>query len=128
MRVVAALSMAWLLGGCGVVTGLSTGASAPFSGQGTGLRGSVQEVEGVRFRTRISAPREDRRRFSTSTRGAAQAPLAATEAGRLEAVGYCLRTFGGSQIVWSIPPASDPGEVAISGDGSLVLRGRCVAR
>jgi hypothetical protein len=126
-----ALAVAVALSGCGRLASLSSGASGPsgpFSGPGTGFRGAVQEIDGVRYRTRLSVDDGDRRLFSTATLGAQGAPLAATEAGRLEAVGYCLRTFGGSHIEWTIAPATQPEEVAISEDGALVLRGRCIAR
>ncbi|MEM7488732.1 MAG: hypothetical protein AAF390_06360 [Pseudomonadota bacterium] len=133
MRVLGSILVACLvLSGCGVARGVGTGLSdlaSPLTSLAPNIRGGTTEVSGVRFRTRLSADGGDRRSFSTLTRRAAVAPVAAAEAGRVEAVGYCLRTFGGSQILWSVGPETVTAEEAsLTEDGGLVLRGRCVAR
>ncbi len=121
------IGAAMALSGCGALGGLAAGVSSPFSGGG-GVRGARTEIEGIRFRTRVSASRENRRAFTAVTRGAARGPAAAAEAGRAQAIEYCIRTFGGSEIVWSAGP--DRAAEALSPDagGALVLAGTCVSR
>lgn len=116
------------LSGCGALSGLSSGVSSPFSGGGSALRGSLTEIGGIRFRTRVSAVTEDRRGFSTATRDAGRSIEAAAEAGRVQAVEYCIRRFGGSGIVWSVGPDRPPEQVALGEGGTLVMAGTCVTR
>ncbi|SDZ03931.1 hypothetical protein SAMN05444004_105137 [Jannaschia faecimaris] len=115
------------LSGCGAFGSLSSGASSPFSGMG-GMRGSQSEIEGIRFRTRVSAVSEDKRGFTTMTRGAARNLTAAAEAGRVEAVEYCIRRFGGSEIIWTAGPDREPEQMPLDTSGALVLAGACVTR
>jgi hypothetical protein len=119
------LGLALLLaaGGCDRVARLGEAVSAPFAGNG--LRGAPVEVDGIRFRTRIGTG-PDRRTFVATTRGAARAPAAAVEAGRVRAVEHCIGAFGGSDIVWAVGP--DAGAAAVDGNGATVLSGRCVSR
>lgn len=112
------------LSACDTIRSVATGLTSPFSGPDS-YRGSANEIDGTRFRTRLSANRDDPRSFVTSTRGAARNPLAAVEAGRVEAVRHCLGTFGGSDIVWSRGPDT---QIAIDPSGVLVLSGRCITR
>ncbi|WP_179378463.1 hypothetical protein [Jannaschia marina] len=115
------------LAGCGTLGSLSSGASGPFSGGG-GLRGSQSEIAGIRFRTRVSAVSEDNRSFQTVTRGAGRSLSAAAEAGRVEAVEYCIRRFGGSDIVWTAGPDREVEQIPLDDSGALVLTGTCVTR
>lgn len=115
------------LSGCGALSGLSAGVSSPFSGAG-GVRGSQSQVEGIRFRTRVSSVSADNRSFTTVTGGAARNVAAAAEAGRVEAVEYCIRRFGGSVIVWTASPDREPDQIPLSDGGALVLAGTCVTR
>lgn len=127
MKFTVLLVGALALSGCGTFGSLSSGASGPFSGGG-GFRGNRTEINGVRFRTRVQSSRENRRAFTTTTRGAGRNLAAAAEAGRVQAVEYCLKRFGGSDILWTAGPDRDIEEIAISDNGALVLVGTCVTR
>ncbi|MEM8823932.1 MAG: hypothetical protein AAGF30_10020 [Pseudomonadota bacterium] len=120
------------LSGCGIARSLGDGVSSlvrPLPGiGGPSVRRGVVEVSGIRFRTRVTATSEDRRSFNTSTPGAVQAPQAAAEAGRTQAITYCLRTFGGSQIQWTVGPDVEPEDIVLDEAGTLILAGRCVTR
>ena len=124
---VAGLAIAVVLGlsGCATLGSLANGVSAPF--RGGGLRGSQSEIDGLRFRTRLSDT-GDGRAFTTVTRGAVRGPAAAAEAGRVQAVEYCLRRFGGSEILWSAGPEAAADGSRLDGSGALVLAGVCVSR
>ncbi|MEM7643549.1 MAG: hypothetical protein AAF366_13615 [Pseudomonadota bacterium] len=131
MKPLFALAVGLSLTGCGIVQPITSGlagVSSPFSGPGAGTRRGVAEVQGIRFRTRVTATSDDRRSFLTSTPGAAQAPVAASEAGRTQAITYCLRLFGGSQIQWSVGPDVEPEQIVLDQSGTLVMSGRCVVR
>ena len=117
-----------LLASCGRLDGLTSGVSGLFDRNGAGgLRGAPTEFGGVRFRTRMTIESEDRRAFATATTGRGPATDAA-EAGRVRAVEYCLRRFGGSNIVWSVGPESAPVSHLRDDRGALILRGVCVTR
>lgn len=125
MRVtVLVVGAAIALSGCGALSGLSSGVSSPFTGGG--LRGAQSEIAGLRFRTRISSTSDDKRGFSTRTRGAARNVAAAAEAGRVRAVEYCIRQFGGSEIVWTAGPERE--QLPLDEGGALVLAGTCIIR
>ncbi|MEM9795121.1 MAG: hypothetical protein AAF919_01440 [Pseudomonadota bacterium] len=123
MRFVLLLSFALAVAGCGRLPFL--GDSSPFQ---SGLRGTQSEVQGIRFRTRVASSRATPRMFTTTTRGASRNVGAALEAGRVRAVEYCLRRFGGSEIAWQVGPDRAPEEVALEGRGLLVLSGTCTTR
>jgi len=110
------------LTGCG---GIGSGDSGLFGGRS--LRGSAQEVEGIRFRSRVTSETEDRRSFSVATRGAGRALPQAVEAARIEAIRHCLTRYGGSNIDWTQGPDRPVEQIALP-DGVLVLSGRCLAR
>ncbi|PWJ12480.1 hypothetical protein [Jannaschia seohaensis] len=116
------LAAAMALTGCG---GIGSGDSGLFGGRS--LRGSAEEVQGIRFRSRVTSPGEDARRFMVATRGADRAPPQAVEAARIEAVRYCLTRYGGSNIEWTEGPDRPVEEIPLE-DGVLVLSGRCLAR
>lgn len=113
------------LSSCGTIRGVATGLTSPFSGGG--LRGTRSDIDGLRFRTRVSATTGDGRGFVTSTGGAGRGVAAALEAGRVQAVAHCLRRFGGSEIVWTVGPDRPAEQVALT-DGALVMSGACVTR
>lgn len=125
--VMLALCCALALSACGTARNVASGITSPFSGAG-GLRGSANEIDGTRFRTRVSSGRDDPRAFLTTTRGAARNLPAAMEAGRVEAVRYCLDRFGGSEIAWTRGPDRPVEQVALEASGVLILSGRCVTR
>ncbi|GIT92917.1 hypothetical protein JANAI62_33750 [Jannaschia pagri] len=113
------------LSACGS-SGIGSGDSGLFS-QG-GLRGSSQDVQGIRFRSRVRADGDDDRFFTVSTAGAGRAIGSAQEAGRTEATRYCLTRFGGSQIAWTVGPDVPAEQVSLTERGALVLTGQCLAR
>jgi hypothetical protein len=123
--VLTVLLCAALLPGCARVASVTGGL---FGGGGGGLRSAPQEVEGVRFRSRVQAARESRRDFVVTTRRAARAPAQALEAGRVEGIRYCLTRFGGSEIAWREGPDRPVEAVALTENGALMMRGRCVSR
>lgn len=125
MKLTVVLLGALALAGCGTIGSLSSGASSPFGG---GLRGAQNDVDGTRFRTRIGGGRDDRRAFVTATRGAGRNLIGAAEAGRVEAVRFCLTRFGGAEIAWAQGPDRPIEQIALDGSGALVLSGRCVTR
>lgn len=131
MRLGLVLAVLLALPGCAVLQGVNrtvTSVTSPILGSSGSARRGVVEVEGTRFRTRVAASSEDRRTFATSTPGATAAPTAAAEAGRTQAITYCLRTFGGSQIQWIMGPDVEPEQIVVDENGTLQLTGRCVVR
>lgn len=86
------------------------------------------EFDDQRFRANAVATTDDRRGFAATVRGAARSVPGALEAGRLAAVTYCLNTFGGSDIDWTVGPDQPADAAALSSDGSLVLAGTCTTR
>lgn len=91
-------------------------------------RRDIVLFEGIRFDTRLEAPREDRRSFTVLVRGAAANVPAALQAGAYEGTQHCLKSFGNSRIAWATGPDRVSEEVALAEDGSTVMQGRCVAR
>ena len=122
-----ALTVAMLavgLAGCGVASAI--GNRLPTGGDG--LRGSLMEVEGLRFRSRIGYTTPDRRGFVVTTRDAGRNVAAALEAARLRAVEHCLTGFGESEIAWTLSPGRLAETVTLDGDGAVGVAGLCVAR
>ncbi len=122
-----AICCALSLSACGTARSIATGITSPFSGAG-GLRGSANEIDGTRFRTRVSTTRDDPRAFLTATRGAARNLPAAVEAGRVEAVRHCLGRFGGSDVAWARGPDRPVEQISLDPSGILLLSGRCITR
>lgn len=125
--VMLAICCALGLSACGTARNVAAGITSPFSGAGS-LRGASSEIDGIRFRTRVSTSRDDPRAFLTATRDAGRNLPAAVEAGRIEAVRHCLSGFGGSQIAWAQGPDRPVEQIALDASGTLVLSGRCVTR
>ncbi len=92
-------------------------------GGGSAKRASV-EAEGVRFRARASASREDRRSVTVTVTPFAVNPEASLEAGRYQATRYCLLTYGGSDTEWIIGPDAARDQLPVS-DDTVTLQGRC---
>ena len=126
MRLVILLVGALALPGCATLARVGSTVTEPFQDLG-GVRGRLAEINGVRFRSRISVASPDRRGFVTRTGGASRGVASAAEAGRLRAVEYCLERFGGSEIVWSAGPDRPVEEMTLDRD-VLFLRGTCVTR
>lgn len=116
---------AGLLAGCGF-SGIGSGDSGLFGP--SGVRGSSEQVQGIRFRSRVSVTSDDDRNFAVSTAGAGRGISGAIEAGQLEAVRYCLKRFGGSEIAWTYGPDQDVETIQLNDSGALVLTGQCIAR
>ncbi|WP_343082024.1 hypothetical protein [Ostreiculturibacter nitratireducens] len=83
--------------------------------------------DGVYFKSSVSTTREDRRVFAVSVSPASASLEGAREAGRYEAVKYCVRTFGTSDMEWELGPDM-PEESLVVVEDALTLRGRCLAR
>lgn len=114
------------LSGCGVLRGVGSAVTSPFAGGG--LRGAQTEIGELRFRTRVAATTADGRGFVATTSGAGRSPAGAAEAGRTQANAYCVRRFGGSEIVWAVGPDGPAGPIAVDGAGRVTLSGTCVTR
>ncbi|WP_371157738.1 hypothetical protein [Jannaschia sp. 2305UL9-9] len=118
-------AVAGLVAGCGF-SGIGSGDSGLFGP--SGVRGSSEQVRGIRFRSRLSVTSEDDRSFAVSTAGAGRGISGAIEAGRVEAVRYCLNRFGGSEISWTYGPEQDAETIRLDDRGALVMTGQCIAR
>lgn len=114
--------LAVALPGCAVLSGVGDR-----FGSVPSLRGTPQDIGGIRFRSRVAAVADDPRSFRTTTRDARRGVPQAIEAGRIEAIRYCLTRYGGSNIAWRAGP-DRPSETIAVEDGVLVLSGRCLAR
>jgi hypothetical protein len=96
---------------------------------GIGRGGANQQtvVDGVRYKARLKADNEDRRMITITVTPVATNPQAALEAGRFEATKYCLRTYGGSETMWTYGPET-PVENLVITDDTITLTGRCSKR
>lgn len=78
-------------------------------------------VEGQRFSARAVASGADRHDFAVTVRQRG-APLDTLRAAAAQAgINYCIRTYGSSDIAWTVAP-----EVAQPGGEDFVLTGRCL--
>ncbi len=66
--------------------------------------------------------REARDHFQVQVKKASQDLEAAREAGRYEAIRYCIKQYGSSSIEWVIGPES---ENIVPVDGAILLEGYC---
>lgn len=80
--------------------------------------------DGQAFRARLDTDRGTREDFTVSVRPVSASLLGAREAGRYEAVVYCVNRYGSSNIAWVVGPDS-PDEALTISDDTLVLQGRC---
>ena len=108
---------------CGVVRNT---AGAIGLGQASATRSRVEE-DGVRYRARATASRQNPRDFTVTVSPFAANPEGAVEAGRYQATRYCLLTFGGSDTEWEIGPDTPLEELPVDGD-DLTLTGRCTQK
>ena len=83
--------------------------------------------EGIVFKARLSAEREDKRAFVITVSPASANPGAALEAGRYESVKYCLLSFGASAADWTVGPDTPVDQLRIV-DDTITLSGRCTER
>jgi len=62
--------------------------------------------------------------FQVTVKPVSRSLLGAREAGRFEAVSYCVNTFGSSDVIWTAGPDATEGALLIEKD-TLTLAGRC---
>ncbi|SEQ39732.1 hypothetical protein [Thalassovita taeanensis] len=80
--------------------------------------------EGLYFKARLSASKEDKQDFTVTVSPASQGLSAAREAGRYEATKYCVSNYGSSEVIWGVGPDSPDSALVIT-DDVLALNGRC---
>ncbi|WP_299687185.1 hypothetical protein [uncultured Tateyamaria sp.] len=80
--------------------------------------------DGVFFRSNASNIDRQRDDFEVAVSPVSASLEGARDAGRYEAVRYCIKNFGSSDITWIAGPDAEDGTLTIAGD-RLVLRGTC---
>ncbi|WP_299042553.1 hypothetical protein [uncultured Tateyamaria sp.] len=80
--------------------------------------------DGVFFRASSGKVDKQREQFEVSVSPVSASLDGAREAGRYEAIRYCIRQFGSSDIDWIAGPDAEDGTLRINGD-KLLLRGTC---
>lgn len=63
-------------------------------------------------------------RFTVTVKPVSKSLTGAREAGRYEAVSYCVNLFGSSDIIWTAGPDAPDNQLNIEKD-TLTLTGRC---
>ncbi|WP_299612128.1 hypothetical protein [uncultured Tateyamaria sp.] len=80
--------------------------------------------DGVFFRATSGKVDKQREQFEVGVSPVSASLEGAREAGRYEAIRYCIKQFGSSDIEWIEGPDAEDGTLRISGD-KLLLRGTC---
>ena len=80
--------------------------------------------DGVFFRASSGKVDKQRDQFEVSVSPVSASLEGAREAGRYEAIRYCIKQFGSSDIDWIAGPDAEDGTLRITGD-KLLLRGTC---
>lgn len=80
--------------------------------------------DGVFFRATSGKVDKQREEFEVGVSPVSASLEGAREAGRYEAIRYCIKQFGSSDIAWIEGPDAEDGTLRISGD-KLLLRGTC---
>jgi hypothetical protein len=123
MRVVLLLALVLATASCGAVRN-----TAGALGVGSSAAGrTTLETNGVRYRARTTADREDRRSFTSSAGPTSPSLEGAVEAAVYQATRYCLLTFGGSDTEWITGPDTAPENLPLDGD-LVTLTGRCTQK
>ena len=78
--------------------------------------------EGNYYRAKVAKVDGQRDVFTVTVRDVAQSLSGAREAGRHEAVSYCVGTYGSSDIDWVVGPDTPDLRVV---DNTIVFRGTC---
>ncbi len=95
------------------------------------VRGESSEpglVEVRRVRIRASLDRgKDRRDFTVTVSPFAAVSEQALASAHYKATTYCLETYGGSDILWTLGPDQPTEELTVD-DDSVTLAGRCTQR
>ena len=81
--------------------------------------------DGVFFRAKASAPRNDRKNFVVVVKRASQSIEGARAAGLYEATKHCIEYYGTSTIDWVVGPDTPPEQLRLDKD-TLTFRGTCV--
>ena len=96
---------------------MMTGCSNPFE-----LEENKVSFDGYYFSSKLSRSRLDDRSFDLTVRRANRSLLGAREAGRYEAIRFCIKNFGTSDIKWVLGP--DDQSIGLTGK-VLKLNGQC---
>ena len=78
--------------------------------------------DGHYFRAKLAAERDVRQNFLVTVQPVSASQTGAREAARFEAVKYCIKRYGTSDILWSQGP--DAASLATSAD-TATFRGAC---
>lgn len=88
------------------------------------LFGVRQAYDGVYFRAKVDADRDNRQFFTVSVKDAGQTLVGAREAARHKGNEYCIRQFGTSDITWAVDPDVEDAQLPLV-NGELILSGEC---
>lgn len=82
--------------------------------------------DGQYFRTKAKAVDKKKMptEFTITVNGVSASFDGAREAGRYEAIRYCVQNFGSSRIKWTVSPDTEPQNLRIEND-KLVFAGTC---
>ena len=83
-----------------------------------------QRFAGQLYKAKASSRREDRRAFTIEVKPVSASLEGARQAGHYEAVKYCMRAFGSSDMEWQAAPDAAEETLSITED-TLMLEGRC---
>ncbi|WP_368073646.1 hypothetical protein [Tateyamaria omphalii] len=90
-----------------------------------GRRSERVAFDGQFFRANASkVDRRQREQFEVTVSPVSASLDGAREAGRYEAIRYCIQEYGSSDIEWAEGPDAEDGTLRISND-RLLLRGTC---
>ncbi|MFT4707636.1 MAG: hypothetical protein ACI9PU_001478 [Ascidiaceihabitans sp.] len=89
-----------------------------------GLNNNNPTFEGQTYRAKLSKIDKQRDQFSVSVSPVSSSLEGAREAGRYEAIKYCIAQFGTSDIIWVNGPDAEDGSLTIT-DDKLEFRGTC---
>lgn len=95
----------------------------------TACQGQDERIafDGQYFRAKVQRLDGSYDRFNVSVKPVSASLEGAREAGRYEAVSYCIKNFGTSEIAWVSGPDSPAAAQVIQGD-TLVYQGACPNR
>ena len=80
--------------------------------------------DGKYFRAKVGKVDGQRDVITVTVRDVSQSLDGARAAGRFEAVSYCVKNFGSSDIAWTVGPDTPTPQLQIA-DNTLVLQGTC---
>ena len=81
--------------------------------------------DGQFYNTRSRTAGEDKHDFTVTVRPVSKGLNGARQAGLHEAVKYCIRLYGTSDIAWTVGPDTTDESLSVS-DDTLTFAGRCV--